>query len=97
MAELRVIARVIAREGRAEELQGLLRGMVAPTRAEVGCRFYELFASNNIPRLFYINELWESQAHLEAHVVTPHFVEIFGKAQALLAGPLEVNLLTEVK
>jgi quinol monooxygenase YgiN len=96
MAEVRVIARAVAREGKAEELKALLGGMVAPTRAEAGCHFYELFASS-ISGLFYFNELWESQAHLDAHVATPHFTEIFGKAQALLAEPLEVNLLTEVK
>jgi quinol monooxygenase YgiN len=96
MAEVRVIARAVAREGKAEELKALLAGMVAPTRAEAGCHFYELFVSN-IPGLFYFNELWESQAHLDAHVKTAHFTEIFGKAQALLAEPLEVNLLTEVK
>jgi quinol monooxygenase YgiN len=70
--------------------------MVAPTRIEEGCKFYELYASN-IPGLFYFNELWESQAHLDAHVATPHFTTIFGKAQDLLAEPLEVNLLTELQ
>jgi quinol monooxygenase YgiN len=96
MAEVRVIARALAREGKAEELKALLAGMVAPTRAEAGCRFYELFASN-IPGLFYFNELWESQAHLDAHVATSHFTAIFAKAQALLAEPLEVNLLEAVE
>jgi quinol monooxygenase YgiN len=66
MAEVRVIARALAREGKAEELGTLLAGMVAPTRIEEGCKFYELYASN-IPGLFYFNELWESQAHLDAH------------------------------
>ncbi|HWZ50067.1 MAG TPA: putative quinol monooxygenase [Granulicella sp.] len=96
MAEVRVIARALAREGKAAELKALLAGMVAPTRAEAGCRFYELFASN-IPGLFYFNELWESQAHLDAHVATSHFTEIFAKAKALLAEPLEVNLLEPVE
>jgi quinol monooxygenase YgiN len=96
MAEVRVIARAVAREGKAEELGALLAGMVAPTRVEAGCTFYELYASN-ITGLFYFNELWESQAHLDAHVATPHFTTIFAKAKELLAEPLEVNLLTEVK
>jgi quinol monooxygenase YgiN len=96
MAEVRVIARAVAREGKAEELGALLAGMVAPTRVEAGCTFYELYASS-IPGLFYFNELWESQAHLDAHIATPHFTTIFGKAQELLAEPLEVNLLTELQ
>jgi len=96
MAEVRVIARAVAREGKAEELGALLAGMVAPTRVEAGCTFYELYASN-ITGLFYFNELWESQAHLDAHVATSHFTTIFGKAKELLAEPLEVNVLTEME
>jgi quinol monooxygenase YgiN len=96
MAEVRLIARVAAREGKGEELKALLAGMVAPTRAEAGCRFYELFASS-IPGQFYFNELWESQAHLDAHMATPHFTEIFGKAKELMAGAPELNFLTEVQ
>jgi quinol monooxygenase YgiN len=95
MAEVRVIARALAREGKGGELKALLRGMVKPTRAEAGCKYYELFESN-IPGLFYFNELWESQAHLDAHASSGHFIEIFGKAKPLLQGPLEVNFLHEV-
>ncbi len=95
MAEVRVIARALAREGKAGELKALLRGMVRPTRAEAGCKYYELFESN-IPGLFYFNELWESQAHLDAHAASTHFIEIFSKAKPLLQGPLEVNFLREI-
>lgn len=96
MAEVRVIARAMARNGKADEMKALLRGMVKPTRAEEGCKYYELFESN-LPGLFYFNELWESPAHLAAHAASPHFTEIFGKAKELLQEPLEVNFLTEVE
>jgi quinol monooxygenase YgiN len=96
MPEVRVIARAVARDGKAEELKALLRGLIAPTRAEAGCIYYELFESN-LPGLLYFNELWESQAHLDAHVASSHFTEIFGKAKALFSEPLEVNLLTAVE
>jgi quinol monooxygenase YgiN len=96
MAEVRVIARAVAREGSAAELKTLLRGLVAPTRAEAGCVYYELFESN-LPGVFCFNELWESQAHLDAHAASSHFKEIFGKAKPLFKEPLEVNLLTAVE
>jgi quinol monooxygenase YgiN len=95
MAEVRVIARAVAREGKAGELKALLRGMVKPTRAEEGCKCYELFESN-LPGLFYFNELWQSQVHLDAHAASIHFTEIFGRATELLQEPLEVNFLQEV-
>lgn len=96
MMEVRVIARAVARKGKAEELKALLRGLIKPTRAEAGCIYYELFESN-LPGLFYFNELWQSQAHLDAHVASNHFTEIFGEAKALFAEPLEVNLLKAVE
>jgi quinol monooxygenase YgiN len=95
MAEVRVIARAVAREGKTEELKALLGGLVAPTRAEAGCKFYELFESN-LTGLFYFNELWESQAHLDAHAASGHFTKILGKAKPLLAEPMEVNFLEAI-
>jgi quinol monooxygenase YgiN len=97
MAEVRVIARAMAREGKAAELKAQLVKMVKPTRAEAGCKYYELFESN-IPGLFYYNELWQSQAHLDAHAASKHFTEILGKGvKELLREPLEVSFLQEVQ
>ncbi len=96
MAIVRVIARAEAREGKADELKSLLRKLVMPTRSEQGCRYYELFESN-LPGVFYFNELWNSQADLDAHAKSSHFTEIFGQAKALFKVPLEVNLLEEVE
>jgi quinol monooxygenase YgiN len=95
MQEVRVIARAVAQPGKGDELRALLRGLVQPTRAEDGCKYYELFESN-LAGVFVFNELWQSQAHLDAHAASTHFREIFGQATALLAGPLEVNLLKPV-
>jgi quinol monooxygenase YgiN len=95
MHEVRVIARAVAQQGKGDELKALLRGLVQPTRAEAGCQYYELFESN-LAGIFLFNELWESQEHLDAHAASSHFTEIFGKATALLDGPLEVHLLTSV-
>jgi quinol monooxygenase YgiN len=96
MAKVRVIARAVAQSGKASEVRSLLQQLVQPTRAEKGCEFYELFESNH-SGLFYFNELWTTQAHLDAHAASSHFHDVFGKAKALLAEPLEVNLLTEVQ
>ena len=95
MQEVRVIALAVAQQGKADELKTLLRGLVQPTRAEAGCKYYELFTSS-LPGVFVFNELWESQKHLDAHAASAHFREIFGQAKALMAEPLEVNLLTPV-
>lgn len=96
MAEVRVIARAVAKEGKEEELKALLRRMVKPTRAENGCRYYEFFESSNLG-IFYFNELWESVEALGAHTASSHFNEIFAKAKELFKEPLEVNVLQEIQ
>ncbi len=96
MEQVRVIARAVAREGKANELKTLLRKLVFPTRAEHGCRYYELFESN-IAGVFYFNELWQSKEDLDAHAQSKHFTEMMGEIKDLLQEPLEVNFLSEVE
>ena len=41
--------------------------MLAPTRAESGCKLYELYESDTRGR-FYLCETWASQAALDQHM-----------------------------
>jgi quinol monooxygenase YgiN len=95
MAEVRVIARAIAREGKEDQLKALLQGMLAPTRAEPGCRLYELYESDDRGR-FYFYELWESPAALAQHAASPHYKHLELIVGDLLKEPFEVNILKEV-
>ncbi len=92
MSQVRVIARVVAQPGREEEVRTLLCGMLAPTRREEGCIFYDLYEAQQ-PGTFYFHELWETQATLDAHAASPHFQELAAKLPALIAVPLEVSLV----
>jgi quinol monooxygenase YgiN len=92
MDELRVIARALARAGKEEQLRNTLREMLAPTRAEKGCRLYELYESNN-KGLFYFYEKWESQDALDRHTKTPHYRQLVQSVRDLLEGAFEVNVL----
>lgn len=91
----KVIARVVATPGLEDSLRALLRGMLAPTRAEEGCEFYELYESHE-PGRFYFYELWTTKAHLDAHCQTPHFKHLEASIAALIAEPLEINLVQPV-
>jgi quinol monooxygenase YgiN len=75
MDEIRVIARALARAGKENQLRNALVGMLTPTRAEPGCRLYQLYKSNN-RGLFYFHEEWESQAALDRHTETPHYKQL---------------------
>jgi len=95
MAEVRVIARFVARKGKEDQLRAVLKGMLAPTRAESGCKLYELYESNSKGR-FYIYEIYESQAALDQHAASPHFKHLEQTVGELLQEPFEVNILRAV-
>jgi len=95
MAEVRVIARFVARKGKEDQLRAVLQGMLAPTRAESGCKLYELYESNSKGR-FYIYEIYESQAALDQHAASPHFKHLKQTVGDLLQEPFEVNILRAV-
>ena len=92
MDEVRAIARALARTGKEEQLRNTLVGMLTPTRAERGCRFYRLYESSN-SGLFYFYEEWESQDALDRHTETPHYKQLAQNIRDLLDGAFEVNVL----
>ncbi len=96
MAKIRIIARFIAKPGKESELRILLGSLVAPSRAEKGCEYYELFESNTAGR-FYFNELWTSWEDIEAHGSTPPFQKFAEQVNPLLTEEFEVNFLTPVE
>ena len=92
MQEIRVIARALAGAGQEEQLRRTLVAMLKPTRAEQGCRLYELYESNN-KGLFYFYEVWESQDALDRHTKTTHYRQLTQDVRDLLDGTFEVNIL----
>lgn len=69
---VRVVARVVARPGKVEELRVLLQGLVEPTRKESGCVSYELLQNRTDPTDFTFVEEWSSEADLDAHLQSAH-------------------------
>jgi quinol monooxygenase YgiN len=96
MAEVHVIARSVARSGKENQLRALLRAMLAPTRAESGCKLYELYASGS-PGRFYFYEIWESQAALDQHAASAHFKHLQQSVGEFEAEPFEVNILQAIQ
>jgi quinol monooxygenase YgiN len=96
MAEVRVIARFAARRGMEKQLRELLRGMLVPTRAEAGCKLYELYESDSKGR-FYFHEIWESQTKLDQHAASPHFKHLEQTVEKLMQEPFEVNILEKIQ
>jgi quinol monooxygenase YgiN len=95
MAEVRVIARSVARKGKENQLRELLRGILAPTRGESGCKLYELYESDSKGR-FYFYETWESQAALDQHAASAHFKHLEQTIGELIQEPFEINILERI-
>ena len=96
MTEVRVIARSVARRGSENQLRDLLQGMLAPTRAESGCKLYELYESGSKGR-FYFYEIWENQTALDQHAASPHFKRLEQAVGELVQVPFEVNILEKIE
>jgi quinol monooxygenase YgiN len=91
-----VIARFTPTPETAGRLQELLEGMVAPTRAEAGCHFYNLFAAQGDGAEFVLLECYEDSSALEAHRASTHYKNYRAQLPDLLAAPISVTVLVPV-
>jgi quinol monooxygenase YgiN len=93
----RVIARFHAKPGKEEELAVVLEKLIEPTRAETGCRCYELWRNRTDPTEFTFVEEWVSADALAAHGKTEH-IQNGRKAMAdLVTGPVDLRLYDRVR
>ena len=69
---LTVIARLKAKEGKEDALQQVLMGLLAPTRAEKGCVFYDMHKSADEAGLFMFTEEWETRPLWDDHMKSAH-------------------------
>ncbi len=81
---IRVIARIIARPGKEDEVKSVLSGVVKPTHQESGCLHYELIQNHNKSGEFVLLEEWQSQAALDTHSNTPHLKAAEAKMESLI-------------
>jgi quinol monooxygenase YgiN len=82
---LRVIARMIARPDKVEELRQLLMGLPGPTRQEAGCISYECLQNRVDMADFTFVEEWQNDEALDAHLQTPHLQYALSKLPSLVA------------
>ena len=56
----------------------MMREAMAETVLEEGCLVYRFTADLFSPTLFYMSELWETEAALKAHMQAPSFLKVIG-------------------
>jgi quinol monooxygenase YgiN len=82
-----VIAEVIAKPEKADELRSLLVPFAEKSRTEPGCQVYTLLEVHGEPDRFLTFERWTDKAALEVHMTTPHLKELVPKLDTVLAKP----------
>ncbi len=63
----------IAKEGDETKMKELLSVMVAPSKKEDGCIFYDIFAYEDNPRKFMAVESWRDDEALNGHKASEHY------------------------
>jgi len=63
----------IAKEGSEAKMKELLTAMVAPSKVEDGCIFYDIFTYADNPKKFMAVESWRDNDALDGHKSTEHY------------------------
>lgn len=65
---LKIVARIAAQPGAADQLEAEMKVLVEQTREEPGCHRYDLYRGTEDPGIFIFVEDWESKPLWEAHM-----------------------------
>lgn len=82
--ERHIVATIIAKPGRRDEVKALLLDLIQPARDEPGCLYYDLYQEQDAPDTFYINDGWASDRAVEDHIAHPNVVAVTAKLTPLV-------------
>ncbi len=80
-----VAINIIAKEDKGDAIADILQGLIAPTMAEKGVKFFIPYRSPTDPLSFFIYELYVDEAGWEAHCNAPHFLSVVDELVSLAA------------
>jgi quinol monooxygenase YgiN len=82
-----VIAEIVSKKEKADELRALLVPFAEKSAKEPGCLVYTLMEVIGEPGRFLTFERWTDKAALDAHMVTPDIKTVVPKLEPVLAKP----------
>jgi quinol monooxygenase YgiN len=85
MQILSLVAQIRAKPGKEKQLEGVLRALLQPTRAEPGCITYDLHQGREEPDLFVLYENWETVPLWQDHMGSPHIEAFKARSDELVA------------
>ena len=92
-----LLATLTIREGKNAEFEQAFLALAEQVRAkELGNIFYVLHRSKADPQVYKVMEQYHSEADLDAHGKTEHFLEANKLLAGLVAAPPEMEILDTV-
>ncbi|UVE65736.1 antibiotic biosynthesis monooxygenase [Burkholderia pyrrocinia] len=95
MAEIAVVALIVAKPGAEDKLRTVLEGIVEPTRNEAGALQYDLHRDLREPARFVFVERWRSEEALAAHARSAHILA-YREAAADWIESSEIRVLSKL-
>jgi quinol monooxygenase YgiN len=80
-----VAINIVAKEGKGDAVADILQGLIAPTMAEKGVKFFVPYRSPTDPFSFFVYELYVDEAGWEAHNNATHFLNVVDELVSLAA------------
>ena len=84
-----IFARFDPLPGKERQLHEELERVLAPTRAEPGCRRIHLFEATRGPLTYFIHSEWVDEAAFDRHCDLPHTTRFAAAVAGLITHPLE--------
>jgi quinol monooxygenase YgiN len=85
------VAFAVAKPAMAERLGDELLKLVAPTRAEPGCRRYEIHQSIRDPHVWMIIETWGARADFDTHMQQSYVRDFLAQVPSLCVRDVEIG------
>ncbi len=90
---MRIVATITAKPGKADALRPILLTMLPPSRAEAGCKLYELHEDRDAAGHFVFYERYTDAAAFAFHLGTPHFKQLGPAIADLVEVPPKITQL----
>ncbi|WP_323779996.1 putative quinol monooxygenase [Leisingera sp.] len=90
-----LFAKITPKPEHMQDVRDSLLAILAPTRAEPGCRKFLLLESREADCL-YLDEEWANDQALADHYAQDYITPLFAKYEQWLAAPVEVHKMTQL-
>lgn len=94
--KISIVATFVPKSGKEREVEAILRGMVSPTRGELGCIRYDLYRNEAERVSFVLFEIYKDQSALQFHRDSAHYKTYRANIADLLNEAIQVAVLHDL-